>query len=201
MRSLWKQAMRRKIVLHDPFQDLPPIKKQEVRTSYLTKEELQRMWDKREHIREATWQAFWLALNTGMRLGEIERLEWSMIRSGTIYLPADITKATKDRNIPMNQGASDIIASREKHGTIVFHNLMSRPMINRDLHMWRQMAQVDQHVHFHLSRHTFATHLLDATGNIMVVKELLGHSELATTQRYAKLIDDKKTDAVNQLDL
>ena len=61
------------------------------------------------------------------------------------------------------------------------------------------MAGITKDFTFHCSRHTFAVLLLNSGTDIYTVSKLLGHRELATTQIYAHLIDQKKQDAVSRI--
>ena len=57
-----------------------------------------------------------------------------------------------------------------------------------------------QPITFHVSRHTFATLMLTLDVDLYTTSKLLGHKNIATTQIYAKIIDQKKDDAVNRVD-
>ena len=63
-----------------------------------------------------------------------------------------------------------------------------------------EKAGIEKHVTFHVSRHSYATMMLTIGVDIYTVSKLLGHKNVATTQIYAKIIDQKKIDAVNMMD-
>ncbi len=67
------------------------------------------------------------------------------------------------------------------------------------LQKWFKAAKITKPARFHISRHTFATLSITQGIDIYTVSKLLGHSELATTQIYAKVIDQKKRDAMKLL--
>ena len=62
-----------------------------------------------------------------------------------------------------------------------------------------QDAGITKRVSFHSARHTFATLLLTYGTDLYTVSKLLGHTNIKTTQIYAKVIDEKKAEAVNLL--
>ena len=60
-------------------------------------------------------------------------------------------------------------------------------------------AGITKHITFHCARHTHATLLLTNGVDIFTVSKLLGHKEIKTTQVYARIIDEKKKEAVNKI--
>ena len=73
--------------------------------------------------------------------------------------------------------------------------------ISENLKPWAEAAGItNKEVTFHTSRHTFATMLLTLGADIYTVSKLLGHTSVKTTQIYAKIIDQKKDDAVSLVD-
>jgi site-specific recombinase XerD len=60
-------------------------------------------------------------------------------------------------------------------------------------------AGIKKKITFHCARHTYATLLLTHNVDMAVVSKMLGHRELKTTQIYAKVIDQRKVDAIHML--
>jgi len=71
---------------------------------------------------------------------------------------------------------------------------------NQALASWVLSAGINKRVTFHVSRHTNATLLLSLGVPIETVSKLLGHTDIKTTQIYAKVIDKNKREAVSKLD-
>lgn len=70
---------------------------------------------------------------------------------------------------------------------------LQRRQANRILERLAKIASLPEHVHPHMLRHSFATHLLESGADLRSVQELLGHARLTTTQRYTHLNLDKLT--------
>ena len=66
--------------------------------------------------------------------------------------------------------------------------------------VWSEFAQIDKHVTFHTSRHTFSVNILAHGGDIYTLQKLLGHKNIATTQIYAEILGINKRKAVDLLD-
>jgi len=64
---------------------------------------------------------------------------------------------------------------------------------------WVLRAGITKHITFHCARHTFAVLQLELGTEIYTLSKLLGHSELKTTEIYAKIMDKKKREAVNKI--
>lgn len=72
--------------------------------------------------------------------------------------------------------------------------------INKILKVWAKSAGIDKHLTFHTSRHTFGTLMMTVGADLYTTCKLMGHSDVRTTQIYAKIVDSKKIEAVNLVD-
>lgn len=77
---------------------------------------------------------------------------------------------------------------------------MEKPLItNRLRYVFFSFPYLSLPVFFHVSRHTFATMMLTLDVDLYTTSKLLGHKNISTTQIYAKIIDQKKDEAVNRV--
>ena len=76
-------------------------------------------------------------------------------------------------------------------------DLPSPTMINVLLKPGAKAAGIDKRFSFHTARHTFATMMLTLGADLYTTSKLLGHADVKMTQVYAKIISQKKDDAVN----
>ena len=81
----------------------------------------------------------------------------------------------------------------------VFIGLKYSAWHNVGLSKWVMRAGITKHITFHCARHTNATLLLNKGVDIFTVSKMLGHSEVRTTQIYAKLANKAKVEAVEKL--
>lgn len=75
--------------------------------------------------------------------------------------------------------------------------LPARSTIGEYLNHWIEKAGIDKHISFHCARHTYATLLLTYGADIYTVSSLLGHTNVKTTQIYAKIVDENKRKTVD----
>jgi integrase len=147
-----------------------------------------------------------LALNTGMRFGEIINLKESYIRDRQIFFPISQTKHKRRqlvshpafKVIPLNYIAMKIIEDSKSKDDFIF------PMPRRDTHAFvstiariRKLSGIGGFC-FHQLRHTAST-LVTSVTDLGTAKELLGHSDLKTTLKYTHPGEAQKADAVAKL--
>ena len=75
--------------------------------------------------------------------------------------------------------------------------VISNQKMNAYLKEIGDVCGIDKNLTFHLARHTFATMMLTLGADLYTTSKLLGHADVKMTQVYAKIINQKKDDAVN----
>ena len=146
-----------------------------------------------------------LALNTGLRRGEIFNLEWSDIDflHNRLTVRAASAKGAKTRHLPLNSTALTVLKRwhRQNRDTgLVFPGKKGARLDNIS-RAWRKLvakAEIED-LTFHDLRHDFATKTLKAGADIVTVSKLLGHSDLKMTLRYSHVTDEALTTAVERL--
>ena len=91
------------------------------------------------------------------------------------------------------------MGARKKGSDPVFGSIGSPPQVCANISKWVAKAGIDKHITFHCARHTFATMLLTLGTDLYTVSKLLGHRQIQTTQIYAKIVDEKRRDAVRRI--
>lgn len=147
-----------------------------------------------------------LALNTGMRKGEILGLRWEHIDLGNRLITVYNGKTTdSDRPIPMNDAVANLISGLQgkAKGGFVFPSDRNKGERFRDPKVGFtkavRLAKIP-HVRFHDLRHTFATRLARIGVDLVTVRSLLGHTTIRMTERYVHSLADVKMAAVRRLD-
>lgn len=170
------------------------IKPKESERTFLTIEELRRL-QQFECPNIETKRAFLFACYTGLRLSDVRGLTWSNIRDGRIEFRQQ--KTGKVEHVPLNAQALSLLGEPNGDGPVF--KLPATTNINQAIVRWAQRAGVTKELSFHVSRHTFATLALTYGADLYTVSKLLGHSDVRTTQIYAKIVDEKKKAAVELL--
>ena len=152
-----------------------------------------------------------IAFHTGLRLAELLNMKWSWIDFEqniiTVKNSNDfLTKGKKERIIPMNPTVQIIM---KKRIPIPFKNdfvfirtkgiKLNEDFVSKSFKQAVRDAELNDKIHFHTLRHSFASNLVQKGVSLYVVKELLGHEDLKTTQIYSHLQPENLMQAVNLL--
>jgi integrase len=146
-----------------------------------------------------------LAMNTGLRRGELFGLTWDCVSLDRklLTVAAGTAKSGKARHVPLNAEALDVLKRWKKYHDgvgLVFPGLSGARLthINRSWATIVNAATLTE-FNFHDCRHHFASRLVMNGVDLYTVKELLGHSDFEMTQRYAHLSPEHKAAAVEKL--
>lgn len=145
-----------------------------------------------------------LALNTGLRRGELLGLTWRDVDlvAGRLTVRGAGTKSGRTRYVPLNGEARAVLKEWQEQATgdLVFPGDDGEKMADLKT-AWTKVAETAglKDFRFHDLRHTFASKLVQAGVDLNTVRELLGHSDFALTLRYAHLAAENKVAAVAKL--
>ncbi len=229
--GVYKFAKKLRLVAENPVTDvdklrldplgklryLTPAEESRLRTALATRD--QRLLDQRKrgnkwredrgkeplptlpHFGDGLTPAVLISLNTGVRLGELLKLRWSSVdfEGEIITVSGGTAKSGKTRHVPLNADALNVLHQwRSQSGDDLvigiatsFKKSFAAVLIDAQIEDFR----------WHDLRHTFASKLAQRGIPINVVRELLGHSTLTMTLRYAHLSPDNRRAAVKTLDL
>lgn len=143
------------------------------------------------------------ALHTGMRKGEILKLTWDNVDLEAGYIYVTKTKSGKNRSIPISPLLLKELKKLfiQRKGSYVFASPITQEPysdLKRSFDSLKTKANIDDFV-FHSLRHTAATRLVAAGIDLVVVKEILGHSCIETTMRYSHPVPSRKKAAIEAL--
>ena len=141
---------------------------------------------------------FELAYSSGLRVSELAGLDISALdlNAGEARV---LGKGSKERLVPVGGPAREALARwlerraelAPRETDAVFLSRSGRRLTSRAIEQrlaaWAVKRGLSRHVHPHMLRHSFASHLLQSSGDLRAVQELLGHSSIASTQIYTHL--------------
>jgi len=202
VRTLFRYLIRQKHIEINPVADVPAPKDHKGLPEVLQIEDIQRLFalqgDDSLLMRDRA--IFELIYSSGLRLAEVVQLDVDSIdmQSGMVRV---IGKGAKTRDLPVGAQAQKAVndwKSRRqeflkpesteqalfvsKRGT-----RLSPRSVQQRLKTLALRTGVPHNVYPHLLRHSFASHLLESSGDLRAVQELLGHADIATTQVYTHL--------------
>lgn len=141
-------------------------------------------------------RAFLFACNTGLRFCDVKILKWANVQGGTLKVQQQ--KTGHYVLINLNKSAQKLLGVVGKAEDLVF-DLPSHTGLLKALRYWTTRAGVTKKVTFHVARHSFATNLLIHGADLKSTSSLLGHTTLTHTQKYTRVVDALKQQAVNNL--
>ena len=130
----------------------------------------------------------------------MEEIQYKDIDFSSKKMTIDQQKTGKPVIIDLNKTAQKMIGEPQNPDDYVFE-LPTSNGSNKTLKAWVKRAGIDKHITWHCARHSFAVNLLtsDARPDIKTVSSTLGHSSLKHTEKYTRVVDELKKQAVNAL--
>ncbi|MBL6751754.1 MAG: tyrosine recombinase XerC [Nevskia sp.] len=202
VRSLFRFALRDGRAQHNPAAGVRAPKGKRVLPKVIAAEDLNASLDRDVEgalpLRDQAMVE--LLYSAGLRLAELHGLD--LPPAGPRGFPDELRvlgKGRKERLVPVGGKAREALARwlRERPALAapgepaLFVNRQGRRLSQRAIQLrlaaWARAAGLPAHLHPHKLRHSFATHLLESSGDLRAVQELLGHANLSTTQIYTQL--------------
>ncbi len=202
LRSLYRYLIRQRLADQNPVLGVRSPKPPQTLPSYLDIEQITQLLDFTDDDPLALRDKAMMELfySSGLRLAELTQLNCTDLDLAEQMVRV-VGKGQKERLLPVGRLA--IAALRRwlsQRATLLtpastepalFLSQQGRRLtarsIQRRLAHWAEVQQLPLHLHPHMLRHSFASHLLQSSGELRAVQELLGHADIATTQIYTHL--------------
>ena len=176
-----------------PIESITMPKVDNRKTEYLNGEEMDRLQavlDSWPCLDTVAFVRF--AMLTGFRRGELFKLQWDHVdfERGMVTLASP--KGGKTVTLPVSEEALNILRGLPVVSSFIFPGQEGKQRTNFS-GPWeriRKAAELPEHFRFHGLRHHFASSLVSSGVSLEIVKELLSHKDLGTTQRYSHLMPD-----------
>jgi integrase/recombinase XerC len=202
-RGFYTFACRRLGYASNPCSGLRPPKAAKALPQVLSPDACTQLLDTQPAASDDALQArdramFELFYSSGLRLSELTGLDLNDVnlQSGEAQVTG---KGRKTRIVPVGQQALAALAAwlplrstltRDSNAALFISQRgarLSPRSVQLRLNRWALQAGLSQHVHPHMLRHAFATHVLQSSSDLRAVQEMLGHASISTTQVYTHL--------------
>ena len=200
LRACINTAFEDNIINRNPLKGIKGIKGENPIREYLTLEEIKKLvnFDCRYQVLK---DAFLFSCLTGLRWSDIQNLRWGQVideSDGTrIVFHQQKTKGLE--YLDLSNQAVNILGERGDNEDRVFVGLKYSAYHNTALSRWMLKAGITKQITFHCARHSYAVMQISMGTDIFTLSKLLGHTELRTTQIYAKVSDKAKKEAINRI--
>lgn len=178
------------------------IQGEESRREHLTLEELNKLAATPCSNSVIKRAALFSAL-TGLRHSDIMKMTWREIsKEGEHYRINFTQRKTKGvEYMPISDQAYQLCGEPGYPDELIFGGLPKPSWISKPVERWVKAAGITKHITFHCFRHTYATLQLSSGTDLYTVSKMLGHTNVRTTQVYAKVVDEKKEQAADTIKL
>ena len=197
-----------------PFVDFTMPEFDNERTRYFSEDELQQVFARLREKSHRAWLMALIALQCGLRFGDIAKLERSDIsfEDGTLFIRKP--KNRRSRYVAMTRSVREALqewlqSGQENPNNLVFPNNAGkvRPYMDgifrevvNELGLNDHVVETKDRLVFHSLRHTFASHLAKQGYSEMMLAKLLGHRSTVMTRRYAHLMPETQKAAAEEVE-
>lgn len=197
IRSFYNYLQREGLARLNPAASVSAPKQQRALPDLLDVDQMARLLDIKSDdvLSRRDWAIMELMYSSGLRLSELAALDLNDIdlADQTVRITG---KGAKTRIAPIGRFALEALRQWYKSRaelaaqgeTAIFLSRhgkrLSARAIQERMRQWAVKQGLDKHVHPHMLRHSFASHLLESSGDLRAVQELLGHADISTTQIY-----------------
>jgi len=199
-------AVKEELIDSNPFLLLDRKEKHHPKESvreYLTLEEVKALI-KTDCMDDNLKHAFLFSCFVGLRLSDIRQLTWEKIiksfDGNSTFVKLKMQKTQRNLTLPLSNEALKWLPQQGEPEELVFKLPSADSTVCKYIQKWVDDAGIKKDITFHCARHTFGTMMLTLGADLYTVSKLLGHRNIQVTQVYAKIVDKKKTDAMNLVD-
>lgn len=205
-KKVFKTALEEGVITKNPCAGIKVSCSQgQIAKDTLTQEEIQNLM-KTHYNKEKpeVRRAFLFCLYTGIRGCDVRRLKYEDISTADKTLrfyqqKTDGHSSESFVSLPMNDFHFHLIGTIPANKNELIFKLPSDTTCNNELKLWMKAAGISKHITWHCARHSFGTNLCEADVNPMTIMRLMGHSSIKYTNRYVRVRDKAKIEAMDLL--
>lgn len=201
LRGLYRFLQQQQLCEHNPAEYLKAPKASKLLPKNLDVDQMERLLDVSaddDTLLARDKAMLELFYSSGLRLDELVNANIGDIQWHNALIKVR-GKGNKQRILPIGRLAQQALkqwltvrpALVADDADALFLSIQKRRISHRQVRqrvgLWAQKQGLDQHLHPHMLRHSFASHVLESSGDLRAVQELLGHANLSTTQVYTHL--------------
>ncbi|MGI9067629.1 MAG: tyrosine-type recombinase/integrase [Pyrinomonadaceae bacterium] len=196
--NIFTLALEKKLISSRPRTTMFRVSGERIR--YLTSAEEKRLF---ANLDDCEWlrAIVLMALNTGMRRGEICGLQWFDLNFERGVINVRNTKNGKDRQIPMNATVRDVLESQPRSSSFVFPSPRTGERLVEIKYSYARAVKAAgiNNLRFHDLRHTAATRMGDGGADAFTLAAIFGWSDIRMAMRYTHAMEDSKRRAVESI--
>ena len=205
-RSFWRFLNVQNLCQTNPTNQLENIHTEKKERIYLTEDEMQRFLNVIDL--PLVYAACTTICYSGLRISELCNLKLTDVSFSRQEIHVICGKGKKDRLVPLNSELSNILTTYISHdrnpdSEYLFSSKqsgrVSQQYLNKMIHKYAKLANVDSHISAHCLRHSFATALVSKGAPITSIQKILGHNDLKTTNIYMHMDQSELSHSINLL--